>query len=138
MLTKPLHGWTDFQLDDTSVYSLSYLDDIPFEWLDSAIIGLKNKHPFCVKGCLEPGTFCCRVGLCGCQVETEGEIECSDTDMLTFCKYLLEDIGQNTEDWAAFATRCVYNKSKNSYRVTQLGNKLKQLNDLTATLEKIM
>ncbi len=29
MLSYPVHGWTDFQLPGTSVYSLSYLTDIP-------------------------------------------------------------------------------------------------------------
>jgi hypothetical protein len=38
MLTKPDCGWSDFSLNGTSVYPLSsYLDDIPFEWLDEAI-----------------------------------------------------------------------------------------------------
>ena len=30
MLTKPEYGWSDFNLDGTSVYPLSYLDNIPF------------------------------------------------------------------------------------------------------------
>ena len=30
MLTKPDCGWSDFNLDGTSVYPLSYLDNIPF------------------------------------------------------------------------------------------------------------
>ena len=49
MLTKPEAGWSDFSLDGTSVYTLSYLDDIPFEWLDEAIHGLEILNPFCVK-----------------------------------------------------------------------------------------
>lgn len=40
MLTKPEWGWTDFSLEGTSAYGLSYLDDIPVEWLDQAIHGL--------------------------------------------------------------------------------------------------
>ena len=31
MLTKPYAGWSYFQLDGTSMYGLSYLDDIAFE-----------------------------------------------------------------------------------------------------------
>lgn len=38
MLTKPDYGWSDFQLEGTSIYRLSYLDDIPFEWLEQAIL----------------------------------------------------------------------------------------------------
>ena len=58
MLTKPVNGWSDFQLDHTSVYGLSYLDDIAFEWIDQAIHGLETMMPFCVKGFLEPDRFC--------------------------------------------------------------------------------
>ena len=50
MLSKPLYGWTDFQLEGTSVYGLSYLDDIAFEWMDQAIRGLETLRPFCVAG----------------------------------------------------------------------------------------
>ena len=46
-----------FQLDHTSVYGLSYLDDIAFEWIDQAIHGLETMMPFCVKGFLEPDRF---------------------------------------------------------------------------------
>ena len=42
MLTKPQSGWTDFSLDDTCIYGLSYLGDIAFEWLDQAIHGLET------------------------------------------------------------------------------------------------
>ena len=42
MLTKPVYGWSDFQLDGTSTYGLSYLDDIAFEWVDQAIHGLET------------------------------------------------------------------------------------------------
>lgn len=54
MLTKPMHGWSDFQLAGTSVYGLSYLDDIAIEWVTQAIHGLETMLPFCVKGFLEP------------------------------------------------------------------------------------
>ena len=50
MLTKPYYGWTDFSLEGTSVYGLSYLDDIAFEWLDQAIHGLETMLPFLCQG----------------------------------------------------------------------------------------
>ena len=59
MLTKPYAGWSYFQLDGTSMYGLSYLDDIAFEWVDQAIHGLKTMLPFCVDGQLEPDRFLC-------------------------------------------------------------------------------
>ena len=46
MLTKPINGWSDFQLEGTSLYGLSYLDDIAFEWVDQAIHGLETLTPF--------------------------------------------------------------------------------------------
>lgn len=50
MLSKPKYGWSDFKLEGTSTYGLSYLDDIAFEWLDQATHGLKTMQPFYVKG----------------------------------------------------------------------------------------
>ena len=50
MLTKPIHGWSEFKLDGTLRYELSYLDDIAFEWVAQAIHGLETMMPFCVKG----------------------------------------------------------------------------------------
>ena len=54
MLTKPQHGWTDFSLGESS-YSLSYLSNIPMDWLDRAIFGLQTLMPFEVYGYCEPG-----------------------------------------------------------------------------------
>ena len=96
MLTTPKHGWTDFQLDGTSVYSLSYLSDIPFEWLTQAIIALKYLTPFCVKGNMEPGRFLCTVSFWNCHVlceeerssslkKKDAEQETAPVSMLQFC-----------------------------------------------------
>ena len=57
MLTKPVHGWSDFHLDNTSTYKLSYMNDIAFEWVEQAIHGLETMLPFCVKGFSEPNRF---------------------------------------------------------------------------------
>lgn len=38
MLTKPDYGWSDFQLEGTSIYRLSYLDDIPFRMVGAGYI----------------------------------------------------------------------------------------------------
>ncbi|MDY3828170.1 MAG: hypothetical protein SOZ71_05235 [Clostridium sp.] len=58
MLTKPHNGWSDFQLNGTSLYGLSYIDDIVFEWVEQAIHGIETMLPFCVKGFMEAGRFC--------------------------------------------------------------------------------
>ncbi len=96
MLTKPIHGWSDFQLAGTSVYGLSYLDDIAFEWVAQAIHGLETMLPFCVKGFLEPNRFLCIVSYWNCHIICEDDDRCplnkkdvineiSHTDMLQFC-----------------------------------------------------
>lgn len=113
MLTKPVHGWTDFHLDETGTYGLSYLDDIPFEWLEQAIHGLETMLPFCVKGFLEPGRFLCLVSYWNCYVTIEAEerrprggeavgARRSVTSMLEFCNMLYEDISADLEGWASF------------------------------------
>ena len=114
MLTKPIHGWSDFQLEGTSSYALSYLDDIAFDWVEQAIHGLETLLPFCVKGLLEPGRFLCLVSYWNCYVICEDEdegpqdedsisSEHSNTSMLEFCKMLYEDVKNNLGEWAAFA-----------------------------------
>ena len=111
MLTKPEHGWSDFSLDGTSVYTLGYLDNIPFEWLDDAIHGLETLNPFCVKGFMEPGRFICVVSFWNCHIICEDEDrdpldpqntihEISHTSMLQFCQQLYDDISENLDDWA--------------------------------------
>ena len=110
MLTKPDCGWSDFNLDGTSVYHLSYLDDIPFEWLDEAIHGLETLNPFCVKGFMEPRRFICVVSFWNCHIICEDEDrdpltpqntihEISHTSMLQFCQQLYDDISENLDGW---------------------------------------
>ena len=113
MLTKPEHGWSDFSLDGTSVYTLGYLDNIPFEWLDDAIHGLETLNPFCVKGFMEPERFICVVSFWNCHIICEDEDrdpldpqntihEISHTSMLQFCQQLYDDISENLDDWACW------------------------------------
>ena len=113
MLTKPEAGWSDFSLEGTSVYPLSYLDNIPFEWLDDAIHGLETLNPFCVKGFMEPGRFICVVSFWNCHIICEDEDrdpldpqntthEISHTSMLQFCQQLYDDISENLDDWACW------------------------------------
>ena len=109
MLTKPHNGWSDFQLNGTSLYELSYIDDIAFEWVEQAIHGLETMLPFCVKGFMEPGRFLCVVSYWNCHIICEDDernqldkedidIEYSHTSMLDFCKYLYNDIKEYKED----------------------------------------
>ena len=114
MLSAPRYGWTDYFLEGTGVYSLSYLDDIAVLWLDQAIHGLKTMQPFCVKGFLEPNRFLCLVSYWNCHIVIEDDerymleedgaaVECSHTSMLEFCRALHRDISGHLDEWAAFA-----------------------------------
>lgn len=121
MLSKPQYGWTEFKLDGTKKYNLSYLDDIAFEWLDQSIWGLENMSPFCVKGFLEPNRFLCVVSYWNCYLITENEgkeplgkmdvqNEYSHTSMIEFCKDLHQDISSHIDEWVSFAD---YNEDSN-------------------------
>ena len=113
-------GWSNFQLENTSVYCLSYLTDIASGWLDAAIYGLVKKVPFCVKGYLEPNRVLCTVSYNFCCITVEDEdtgspldeqfnenqkhliAEYSPTSMIQFCEMRYEDIYKNLDAWANF------------------------------------
>ena len=143
MLTKPRHGWTDFSLEGTSTYGLSYLDDIAFEWIDQAIHGLETMLPFCVKGFLEPDRLLCTVSFWNCHIVIEdderdplkkGSIinEYSHTSMIHFCKYLYSDIICHIDEWASFVD---YRKADIEEKRRQLLQKLEKLKQLISECE---
>lgn len=136
MLTKPEYGWSDFQLEQTSIYGLSYITDISVEWLDEAIRGLETMQPFCVTGFLEPGYFSCTVNEQNCHVERIPEPpaggnttqEDSPTGMLQFCEYLYYDVTDNLEDWVHWCDS--WEEDEYSLRREQLTQRLSRLNEL--------
>ena len=144
MLTKPIHGWSEFKLDGTLRYELSYLDDIAFEWIDQAIHGLETMMPFCVKGFLEPNRFLCTVSYWNCHIVCEDEErypldkedvtnEISHTNMLQFCQYLYDDISQSIDEWASFVD---YEQLDVVERKETLVQKLNHLKNLISEREE--
>ena len=138
MLSSPVHGWSDFQLENTSAYALSHLNDIALLWIEQAIRGLETMTPFCVKGYLEPGRFLCTVSYRNCYIiceddgscapgEMEAVMESSTTSMLQFCRYLYEDVNQNAEMWINFFPAGYVDTGK---RRKELHHKLLQLERL--------
>ena len=115
MLSKPKYGWSDFQLEGTAVYSLSYLDDIAYEWLEQAIHGLETLMPFCVKGFMEPERFLCLVSYWNC--------------------HIYDDISKNIDEWVAFADYR-YSKFVNRKRKDDLPKKLTYLKKLISKREQ--
>lgn len=147
MLAKPQAGWCDFRLDGTSLYGLSYLDDIAFEWVEQAIHGLETMLPFCVKGYMEPGRFLCIVSYWNCHIICEkderwelknGDIrhEYSHTSMLEFCKKMYDDVKSNLDDWVGFWCRDNIGGAELKEKRRNLEEKLERLKDLIAAREE--
>ena len=144
MLTKPDCGWTDFKLDGTNIYGLSYLDDIAFEWLDQCIHGLETMNPFCVKGFLEPNRFICVVSYWNCHIIVEDDdraplkkeeitFECSHTSMIDFCRYLHDDIASDIDGWAGFVS---YFHDDREEKKKALVQRLERLSELISEKQK--
>ena len=117
MLSKPEHGWTVFSLSENN-YSLSYLSNIPLEWVERAIFGLQTQLPFEVYGYYEPGRMVCTVSLSECCIyfeddqhkKEESSFEIIPIQMLDFCKILYKDISAYIDDWS---------KWNSSYKMTK-------------------
>lgn len=102
MLSKPQYGWTDFSLGE-SCYGLSYITNIPLEWLDRAIFGLESLLPFEVRGQCEPGELVCAVDMTQCSICFKEGMHSRCTvvpiNMLDFCKLLHADISACVDAW---------------------------------------
>ncbi|MDE6035067.1 MAG: hypothetical protein K2G36_04075 [Ruminococcus sp.] len=144
MLTKPDAGWSDFQLDGTPAYGLSYLDDIASDWLEQAIHGLETMNPFCVKAYMEPGRFLCVVSYYNCHIIYENEekrlldkediyIKYSHTSMINFYKFLYNDISENIDEWTTFVD---YVNIDFEEHKKELENKLERLKNLITEREE--
>lgn len=143
-VVKPDCGWSDFQLEGTSKYALSYLYDIALEWVEQAIHGLETMQPSCVKGFLQPSRFLCMVSYWNCHIILEDEnqksfgmdsveYELSHTNMLQFCQYLYEDVSQNLDEWAVFVS---YDGEVNQKKKKVLAKKLACLKKLISQREE--
>ncbi len=131
-------GWARFQLHQTREYSLSYTDDIPFEWIRQAIHGLESKNPICVIGETEPGTLLCIVGWDTHILWEEdrdsvraGKIkhEYSDVNMLEFARQLYNDVSTDFAEWVKFNW---ISDSKNA------GERKEELERLLARLKELI
>lgn len=103
MLSRPKNGWTYFSLGHLR-YHLSYIfDDIPIDWIEASIRGLKLNEYITVKANCEPGTFQCIVHDEYCNISfTDGDCYEDITINVTmsqFCQNLLHDIKEYYTDW---------------------------------------
>ena len=110
MLNRPDAGWSCFSLCEKEFF-LSYLTNIPCQWLDQAIHGLETLSPFAVHGVCEPGRMICTVSYWNCHIIFENEDRSvlrkeatewyiAHISMLDFCQKLYDDIAQNIDAWA--------------------------------------
>ena len=109
ILGCPSAGWVSFNLEDeVPGFGLSYLTDVPNEWIDQAIHGLETMLPFAVHGVCEPGRVVCTVSYWNCHIVFEGEDRGDSAvrtwschvSMLKFCERLHQDILSNLNEWA--------------------------------------
>ena len=133
MLGTPEKGWVSFQLDEVQS-QLSYLSDIPNQWLDRAIFGLESGLEFQVEGHCEPETFQCTVASQSCSYGLSGESlwEIS-MGMEQFCRELYRDISQNLDAWARWESlRWDLTEKERIYaaRKQTIAAKLKRLKEL--------
>lgn len=147
MLGKPKNGWTLFHLgSEESAYDLSYVTDVPLDWLDRAIDGLTNLDVFSVHGYCEPGRMVCTVSFWSCYVifEDDGRAPaCHDVhhlhvSMLDFCKMLHADLSEHLEDWVCWDGEAETEEEKTALdeRRETLQKKLDQLRALIAEKEE--
>ena len=109
MLSIPKSGWTDFILHEDHKYCLSYLTDVPTEWLRNAINGLEWLEPFSVHGFCEPGRMICTVSYLSCFIIFENDGITYDPrqretweigiTMHELCEMLYHDISCNIDEW---------------------------------------
>ncbi|NLL90798.1 MAG: hypothetical protein GX222_00040 [Ruminococcaceae bacterium] len=146
MLSKPEYGWTAFQLEGSGVYWLSYLVELPLNWVDKAIRGLETLDPFCVNGNLEPERFLCTVSYWNCHIiiedygrsplEREDVVhEFSHTNMIEFCRNLYDDITLHFEDWVPFVRHDPEYDDLTERRIT-LSKRLERLKELISENEE--
>ena len=127
MLSKPQHGWTHFTLGELC-FSLSYITNIPLEWLDRAIFGMETLLPFEVSGYCEPGRMVCTVDLFECRIVFENDrcrqndriSEVAPINMLDFCSQLHKDLLDHIEDWQNWNSSFQLTKEDLSLRLDRL------------------
>ena len=127
MLSRPQHRWTTFSLGESN-YSLSYLSNIPLEWLERAIFGLETLLPFEVYGYCEPGKMVCTVAISKCCItfmngtylKEDSDFETISMSMLDFCKILHEDISAHMDDWSKWDSSYNFTKEDIQSRLDRL------------------
>ena len=138
MLSRPDFGWSYISLGGYK-NRLSYLTNLPIEWLNAAIYGLENLTPFAVHGFCEPGRLLCLVSYWNCHVIFEDErsksiakdelmTDIANVSMLDFCIMLRDDISDDLDAW------CNWDDCNNEKTIKEMKVKLAELLDRLSEL----
>lgn len=138
MLSKPEAGWSKFSLNGTSTFSLSYIEDIAFYWIEQAMDALKYHKPFCVEGVMEPGSILVVVSYYWSFVISEDDngnwvLEESDITLIDFCKELYSDILPYVDEWANFTN--YFNEDREKF-TAMLSKLLDEFHEVIVSAEK--
>ncbi|MBQ8922164.1 MAG: hypothetical protein IJ060_08405 [Oscillospiraceae bacterium] len=107
MLSKPGAGWSDLTLGDFRA-GISFLTDIPFDWLRACINGLKYVIPaafyFDEEG--STGLIVSDLGVTYIIIQHNGTelTTVQGVGLKQFAEMLVHDIRENLEDWVCWCT----------------------------------
>lgn len=100
VLSKPKAGWTTFKIGDTE-FKLSYLLDLPNDWLDTILFAYECELPFVLKGECEPGFMYCNVNELYVHIYYEehhkASYEVYESDIINA---LINDFTKYIDEWA--------------------------------------
>lgn len=144
-LSKPEYGWVEFK-PGNKVYNISYwVENLPIDWLNTAIDGMRRGNHFVVGGdqesngpvyCVVPYENYCYV-IEPCMDDKIEEFKCSRGE---FCEILCNDLEKNIDEWAKWSADAYdelateineegkeYNKKVIQRNKRMLLNKIKEL-----------
>jgi hypothetical protein len=100
VLSKPEAGWSLFKIGDTEFW-LSYLMDLPNDWLDTIIFAYEHDLPFVLKGECEPGFMYCNVNDLYVHIYYEEHHEASyEIYGTNIINVLINDFTKYIDEWA--------------------------------------
>ena len=155
MIKNDNFRYADITLHGDYTASLSYMTDIPYQWLVQAIFGLKKDASITVAGLTEPGRKLFTFTDTSCHIiyECESDFPANESysshcivpmGKLDFCKELYHDISSELDDWALWYN-CLNKSDNGEYPYdnphfmksrTMYEQKLLQLKDLIDMKEK--
>ena len=106
MLSEPHNGWTTVRIKEFET-AASYLVDIPFDWLNSCLYGLKNRTPISLF-IDEEGSECFIVSYYEVThiISDNDDVQCytyRDIDFMDITYCILHDIREYFDKWICWS-----------------------------------